>query len=84
MGVGVLAGLALFAGLAYLLRRRLKTRSGPDGVQAYLDDKKELHANQKTVHKNYELAGDGRPLELSEQGLVELQCPSEHSAVKIG
>ena len=85
MGVGVLAGLI------YLIRRRLKTRSGRDGIQvlpddkkektrsgrdgtqAYLDDKKELHANQKIVHENYELARGSRPLELSEQGLVELQ-----------
>lgn len=82
MGIGVLAGLALCAGLAYLIRRRLKTRSGRDGIQPYLDDKKELHANQKVGHQNYELAGDSRPPELSEQGLVELYCPREHSAVE--
>ena len=78
----MLAGLALCVGFAYLIRRRLKTRSDRDGIQAYLDDKKELHANQKVDHKNYELAPDSRPPELSERGLVELQCPREHSAVE--
>lgn len=79
----MLAGVVLCAGFAYLILRRLKTRSGGDGIQAYLDDKKELHANQKIVHKKYELAGESRPPELSEQGLVELQCPRERSAVEI-
>ena len=64
------------------MRRRLKTRSGRDGIQAYLDDKKEFHANQKNVQKEYGLGGSSGPPELSEQGLVELQCPREQSAVE--
>ena len=82
VGIGVLAGLALCAGLAYLIRRRLKTRSGRDWIQAYLDDKKELHASQKILHENCELAWDSRPQELSGQGLMELQCLHEHLAVE--
>ena len=82
VGIGVLAGLALCAGLAYLIRRRLKTRSGRDWIQAYLDDKRELHASQKILHENCELAWDSRPQELSGQGLMELQCLHEHLAVE--
>ena len=82
VGIGLPVGLALCAGLAYLLRRRPKTPSDQHGIQAYLDDKKELHANQKTFHENCELVRDSRLQELSEQGLVDLQCLHEHSAVE--
>ena len=76
-------GLALLAGLVYMVRRRSKTSDGRDGTQPYLDDKKELDANQKRVHEAFEFAGSNRPLELSEQGLVELEHQLEHSAVEL-
>ena len=56
-----------------MVRRRSKTSDGQD-------DKRELDANQKPVHEAFELAGSDSPLELSEQGLVELE---DHSAVEL-
>ena len=66
-----------------MVRRRSKASDGQDGIQPYLDDKKELDANQKRVHEAFEFAGSNMPLELSEQGLVELEHQLEHSAVEL-
>ena len=71
-------GLALLAGLVYLIRPRSVTSEGRNGIQAYLDDKKELDVNQKVIR-----VGVSRPLQASEQGLVELQHQESHPAVEI-
>lgn len=46
----------------------------------YLDNKKELDANEKIVHEAFELARGNRTTELSGQSLAEL----EHPPVEIG
>lgn len=73
-------GLAILAGLAYLIRHRLNLSDRRDGVQAYLDNNMESDTNQRVVRT---VAGDSRTPELSEQGLVELQHPHGHPAVEM-
>ena len=81
--MGVPLGLALLAGLTWLIRRRSNVSDGRNGMQVYLDDKKELDVNQKVFDKVSEVAGDCRPLELFEQGIVELQQSHRHPAVEM-
>ena len=76
-------GLALLAGLVYMLRRRSATSDGQDGNQAYRDDNQKLDASHKVVHRTPELVAVSRPFEVPEQGLVELQHPQIPPAVEI-
>lgn len=73
IGVGVPVGLAILAGLAYLVRRRSNISDGRDEIAAYLNNKKELGVNQKVVHEMSEIAGGSTTLELSGQSVVEFQ-----------
>ena len=83
IGVGVPVGLILLACLAYVIRRPSETSSGHDGVETYLDKRKGLDVNEKVTHETSEVSGDSRPMELPEQGLVELQHLHEHSVVEM-
>ena len=82
LGVGLPVGLVLLAGLIYLIRRSKIRSENRDGIQAYLDNKKELDVAEKVTHGAPELAEDCRPWELSGQGLGESQHPHELSAVE--
>lgn len=79
IGVGVPVGLALLAGLACLIRPRSKTSNGRGGFERYLDDGKGPDVNPKVTQKPSEVSGVSMPMELPEQGLVELQHLREHS-----
>ena len=83
IGVGVPVGLALLAGLAYLLRRPSKTSNGRDEIETYLDDGKGPDMNSKVTQEPSEVSGVSMPMELPEQGLVELQHLREHSELVI-
>ena len=76
-------GIAMLAGLVYLIRHRSKLSDRRDGVHVYLDNSMELDTNTRTVHNTFEVTGDSRPVELSEQGLVELQHLHRYPAVEI-
>ena len=75
IGVGVPVGIALFSGLAYLIRRRQsKTSNGRDRIETRLVNRKDLDLdlNQNvTARETFEALGNGMPTELPEQGLVE-------------
>lgn len=83
IGVGVPVGLALLAGLAYLIRRPSKTSNGRDEIETYLDDGKGPDVNLKVTQEHSEVSGVSMPMELPEQGLVELQHLREHSELGI-
>ena len=72
-------GLALLAGLAYLIRRRPKTSNGMDGIKTHSENRNDMDVNQNITREIYEVSGDGMPAQLPEQGLVELQHLREHS-----
>lgn len=83
IGVGVPIGLALLAGLAYLIRRRSKTSNVRDELETYLGNKEAADVNEKVTQDPSEVSGVSIPPELPEQGLVELQHLREHSELGI-
>ncbi len=83
IGIGVPVGIAMLAGLVYLIRHRSRFSDRRDGVQVHLDNSMELDTIPRNVHNTFEVAGDSRPVELSEQGLVELQHLYRYPAVEM-
>ena len=83
IGIGVPVGIAMLAGLVYLIRHRSRFSDRRDGVHVYLDNSMELDTIPRNVHNTFEVAGDSRPVELSEQGLVELQHLHRYPAVEM-
>lgn len=83
IGVGAPVGLALLAGLAYLIRRRSKTSYRRDEIETYVDDGKRPHVNPTVTQEPSEVSGVSMPMELPEQGLVELQHPREYSELGV-
>ena len=83
VSVGILASLALLAGLVYLIRRRSKIGHSRDEISAYLDNKQELDATEQVVHQKVEVEREIKALKLSNQSLVGLQHPLERPAVEL-
>ena len=83
VSAGILASLALLAGLVYLKCRRSKTGHGRDEISAYLDNKQELDATEQVVHRKVQVEGEIKALKLSSQSLVGLQHPLERPVVEM-
>ena len=83
VSAGILASLALLAGLVYLKRRRSKIGHGRDEVSAYLDNKQELDATEHAVHRKIQVDRENKALKLSSPSLVGLQHPHECPAVEM-
>ena len=83
VSAGILASLALLAGLVYLIRRRSNISHGRDEISAYLDNKQELDATEQGVHRKVQVERGMKALKISSQSLVGLQHPHERPAVEM-
>ena len=81
--MGVPVGLALLAGLAYLVQRRSKTSKGRDKIKTHLDDSEGPDVNQMDTHEILEVSGNSMPMQLPEQGVVELPHLREYSELAV-